>query len=217
MRTKADNLFVISDYRGYIPHFNRYGPVYAPTKVSVALAIQMITSKIPLTEINPRTKQTVRLTLQNLFDENKFAPPSPDGGTKDDGIVLNPNPTPPAVEKEPVIEPPDDVDHLPPKTETLVPPPPEPVVPEEIPPVEELINQFNDEAGGAEPEATPVPEEVAEEVPTVEAEIIEENVPDAPTEPVDVEAEPTEDQAPEETPAVEEEKPKTSTKGKKRH
>ena len=72
MYNREDKIFVRINKVGFIPYIGMCGPIPNPIKIPVATCLQMVTAGIDVFEVNPDTKETVKLTVQNVFDDNKF-------------------------------------------------------------------------------------------------------------------------------------------------
>lgn len=72
MYSREDKIFVRINKMGYIPYIGMCGPIPNPIKIPTATCLQMVTAGIEVFEVNPDTKEMVKLTVQNVFDDNKF-------------------------------------------------------------------------------------------------------------------------------------------------
>lgn len=72
MYSREDKIFVKIIKNGYIPFIGMCGPIPNPIKIPTGTCLQMITAGIDVFEVNPDTKETVKLTVTNVFDDNKF-------------------------------------------------------------------------------------------------------------------------------------------------
>lgn len=72
MTKKNDQIFIMTKRTGYIPQLRTYGPIVNPMKCPLSLCLSMLTAGVELHEFDPKTKSVVKLTVNNLYDENKF-------------------------------------------------------------------------------------------------------------------------------------------------
>lgn len=73
-----ETIFITTPRTGYIPYINQQGPIVHPIPVSRATAKQMIVDGLTVVQVDPETKQTVDLTLQNIFPgEGESQKPDP--------------------------------------------------------------------------------------------------------------------------------------------
>lgn len=72
MYTNTDQIWVLSRRTGYIPQFRMSGPIAHPLRVPVALCAAALTAGVDLLQYDPVSKVTVKLSLSNLYDDNKF-------------------------------------------------------------------------------------------------------------------------------------------------
>lgn len=86
MYSREDKIFVKIIKNGYIPFIGMCGPIPNPIKIPTGTCLQMITAGIDVFEVNPDTKETVKLTVTNVFDDDKF-------GKKSNPIELPKQPT----------------------------------------------------------------------------------------------------------------------------
>jgi len=68
----TDFIFVKTLHVGYIPHLRTHGPIVNPIKVDVGTCRSMIIAGIELYQLDPVSKLTVKLTLENLYNDKKF-------------------------------------------------------------------------------------------------------------------------------------------------
>lgn len=73
-----ETIFITTPRTGYIPYINQQGPIVHPIPVSRATAKQMIVDGLTVVQVDPETKKTVDLTLQNIFPgEGESQKPDP--------------------------------------------------------------------------------------------------------------------------------------------
>ncbi len=72
MRKNTDEIFILTKRTGYIPHLKTYGPIPNPIKCPISLCMSMIIAGVELYELDPVTKLTAKLTLENLMKDDKF-------------------------------------------------------------------------------------------------------------------------------------------------
>lgn len=72
MYSREDKIYVKINKVGFIPYIGICGPIPNPIKIPTATCLQMINAGIDVFEVNPDTKETMKLTVQNVFDDNKF-------------------------------------------------------------------------------------------------------------------------------------------------
>jgi len=69
---KTDEIFIVTTRLGYIPALRTYGPIPHPIRVPLATCLELIVSGITIHQFDPETKNIVELTMENLFDIDKF-------------------------------------------------------------------------------------------------------------------------------------------------
>lgn len=73
MNKKNDRKILITCPKvGFIPHLGMQGPIPNPLRVDYTTCVNMIIAGVSLYEVDPATRNTVLLTLDNIDDENKF-------------------------------------------------------------------------------------------------------------------------------------------------
>ena len=72
MTNKNDQIFIMTKRTGYIPQLRTYGPIVNPMKCPSSLCLSMLTAGVELHEFNPKTRAVVKLTVNNLYDKDKF-------------------------------------------------------------------------------------------------------------------------------------------------
>lgn len=65
-------IFIMTDKESYIPPLRQIGPIPNPLPVSVLVAAKCIQCGCPISEYDPETGLVVKLTLENLYDDQKF-------------------------------------------------------------------------------------------------------------------------------------------------
>jgi len=73
MRKNTDEIFIMTKRTGYIPHLKTYGPIPNPLKCPISLCMGMIIAGVEIYEYDPVTRLTMKLTLENLVNEDNFA------------------------------------------------------------------------------------------------------------------------------------------------
>ena len=73
MYKTTDEIFVRINKGGHIPYIGICGPIPNPIKVSTEICLKLVNAGIDIHQFDPATKQTVKLTRQNVFDDQKFA------------------------------------------------------------------------------------------------------------------------------------------------
>jgi len=74
MNKKNDRKILITCPKvGFIPHLGMHGPIPNPLRVDYSICLSMIISGVKVYEVDPITRNTVLLTLDNIDDTNKFA------------------------------------------------------------------------------------------------------------------------------------------------
>lgn len=71
MKNKNDQIFVRVMKNGYIQQLGICGPIPNPIKVSRALAHRMVVGGVEVHEVDPITKMTKKLTIHNVFSDEK--------------------------------------------------------------------------------------------------------------------------------------------------
>lgn len=71
MKNKNEKIFVRVMKNGYIQQLGICGPIPNPIKVSRALAHSMVVGGVEVHEVNPITKATKKLTIHNIFSDDK--------------------------------------------------------------------------------------------------------------------------------------------------
>lgn len=74
MRKNTDEIFIMTKRTGYIPHLKTYGPIPNPLKCPISLCMGMIIAGVEIYEYDPVTRLTMKLTLENLVNDDNFAP-----------------------------------------------------------------------------------------------------------------------------------------------
>ena len=72
MYKTTDEIFVRINKGGHIPFIGICGPIPNPIKVSTEICLKLVNAGIDIHQFDPATKQTVKLTRQNVFDDQKF-------------------------------------------------------------------------------------------------------------------------------------------------
>lgn len=72
MTNKNDQIFIMTKRTGYIPQLRTYGPIVNPMKCPLSLCLSMLTAGVELHEFDPKTRAVVKLTVNNLYDKDKF-------------------------------------------------------------------------------------------------------------------------------------------------
>ena len=91
MYKTTDEIFVRISRGGFIPYIGMCGPIPNPIKVSTEICLKLVNAGIEVHQYDPVTKRDVKLTRQNVFDDQKFT------NKKDKESVarpLNPNEQP---------------------------------------------------------------------------------------------------------------------------
>ena len=73
MYKETDQIFVRINRGGYIPYINMCGPIPNPIKVSTAICLKLVNAGIDVHQYDPVTKESVKLTRENVFNDAKFA------------------------------------------------------------------------------------------------------------------------------------------------
>ena len=73
MYKREDQIFVRINRAGFIPHLGMCGPIPNPIKVTCGKCLDMINSGIEVWQVDPETKEMVKLTVKNIFDDQKFS------------------------------------------------------------------------------------------------------------------------------------------------
>ena len=73
MYKPTDEIFVRINRNGYIPIIGICGPIPNPIKVKTEVCLKLVNAGIDVHQFDPATKQTVKITRENVFDDQKFA------------------------------------------------------------------------------------------------------------------------------------------------
>ena len=68
-----EKIHILSPYRGYLAHVNVMGPIVHPLCVDKSVAAKILMNGAELYEYIPSTKKTLKLTLSNINDPNRYA------------------------------------------------------------------------------------------------------------------------------------------------
>jgi hypothetical protein len=112
MYNKTDLIPVIIARVGFIPHLQTWGPIYNPIKIPAQKCLEMVTDGVDVREVDLATKAMVKLTIENVFNSDKFNPVKEVGAPKvtevkvttSGGVKVTPKkeiPVPPPVVDEP--------------------------------------------------------------------------------------------------------------------
>lgn len=74
MKPASDLIYVRVLRNGYIPQLGICGPIPNPIQITRGKAYSMINDGIEVHEFDPKTKETVKLTVQNVFGDGTSAP-----------------------------------------------------------------------------------------------------------------------------------------------
>ena len=69
---KTDEIFIVTTKLGYIPQLRTSGPIPNPFKVPVGLCLEMVIAGIQLFQYQVGTGKLVELTIDNIYDADKF-------------------------------------------------------------------------------------------------------------------------------------------------
>lgn len=72
MYKKTDEIFVRINKGGFIPYIGICGPIPNPIKVKTEICLKLVNAGIDVHQFDPVTKKTIKLTRENVFDDNKF-------------------------------------------------------------------------------------------------------------------------------------------------
>lgn len=87
MKKRNEEIFVKVLRNGFIPQLGICGPIPNPIKITRGVAHSMIVAGLKVFEFNPKTKETVELTVDNVFANTAEV-------KKDDVTINNVKPTP---------------------------------------------------------------------------------------------------------------------------
>jgi hypothetical protein len=73
MYKKTDQIFIQTNFNGYIRALGMSGPIPNAYGVPAAIAYQMVVDGIETYEFDTVSKKTKKLTLNNVYDDKKFA------------------------------------------------------------------------------------------------------------------------------------------------
>ena len=68
MANKNEKIYVRVMRNGYIPQLGICGPIPNPILITRAIANSMVVAGIDVYEVNPKTTETKKLTIYNVFD-----------------------------------------------------------------------------------------------------------------------------------------------------
>ena len=72
MYKTTDEIFVRVNRVGYIPLIGMCGPIPNPIKIPTSTCLKLVNAGIDVHQVDPVTKMTVKLTRENIFDDEKF-------------------------------------------------------------------------------------------------------------------------------------------------
>ena len=67
-----EKLHILCPYRGYIAAAKIMGPIVQPLQVYKSAVVQILLSGAEVHEYDPKTKETIKLTLTNINNPNRF-------------------------------------------------------------------------------------------------------------------------------------------------
>lgn len=68
-----EKIHILSPYRGYLAPVSVMGPIVHPISVNKSIAAKILMSGADVYEYIPSTKKTLKLTLSNINDPNRYA------------------------------------------------------------------------------------------------------------------------------------------------
>ena len=74
MKPASDLIYVRVLRNGYIPQLGICGPIPNPIQITRGKAYSMINDGIEVHEFDPKTKETTKLTIKNVFGDDESAP-----------------------------------------------------------------------------------------------------------------------------------------------
>lgn len=74
MKPASDLIYVRVLRNGYIPQLGICGPIPNPIQITRGKAYSMINDGIEVHEFDPKTKETTKLTVKNVFGDGASAP-----------------------------------------------------------------------------------------------------------------------------------------------
>lgn len=66
--------YITVETRGYIPLLGMDGPIVAPIEVPETIITNLVMRGYKLSEFNSKTKEKIQLTLENIYDNDRFKP-----------------------------------------------------------------------------------------------------------------------------------------------
>lgn len=81
-----EKIHILSPSRAYLAAANVMGPIVHPLIVDKSIAVKILMSGAEVYEFIPKTKKTLKLTLGNINDPNRYA--------VTEEVVVKPEPTP---------------------------------------------------------------------------------------------------------------------------
>ena len=70
----TDRIYIRTNYRGFITPLGMSGPIVIPLSCEVSDVMKMVMGGMEVFEVNPATKYSVPITLNNILDETKIFP-----------------------------------------------------------------------------------------------------------------------------------------------
>lgn len=67
-----EKIYILCPYRGYIAAAKIMGPIVHPLQVDKTVAIKMLMTGAEVHEYDPKTKETIKLTINSINDPKRF-------------------------------------------------------------------------------------------------------------------------------------------------
>lgn len=88
---KSDEIYIVTTRTGFIPQLNMCGPIPNPIRVPLRLCLSLINSGVKIQQMDPKTRMILPLTLENLYDDQKFEKYKQKNSKPDLGKDVKPN------------------------------------------------------------------------------------------------------------------------------
>lgn len=99
MYSKNDHIYIRTNYRGFVGPLMQSGPIVNPLMCKISDVIQLIMSGMEIQQYDPKTKQSIILNMDNVWDDAKFSPK-----TKEETLGIANSVTPKVITGTPKIE-----------------------------------------------------------------------------------------------------------------
>ena len=72
MYSKNDYIYIRTNYRGFIGPLMQSGPIVNPLMCKISDVVQLIMGGMSIQQYDPKSKQSIILTMDNVWDDTKF-------------------------------------------------------------------------------------------------------------------------------------------------